>query len=202
MTSEIDTRRSNPRPYPAVTPGGPSLAERRRWIAERAYYKAECRGFAPGAELQDWLEAEREIDLILAPAVLAAFPEAKQPAEGQRSEGLERRQGQRASISLPVQLNTHDGRVYHGIGSDIGRDGMFVRTPAKMNQGSCLDVRIDLPDLRADVPVFVVHHANGGLGLMFRGLDHGAAGALRLVVERYAEGAGGRSFGELQRSYG
>jgi hypothetical protein len=31
-------------------------------IAERAYWRAERRGFAPGAELDDWLEAEREVD--------------------------------------------------------------------------------------------------------------------------------------------
>jgi len=31
-------------------------------IAESAYYKAEARGFAPGYEMQDWLEAETEID--------------------------------------------------------------------------------------------------------------------------------------------
>jgi hypothetical protein len=30
-------------------------------IAETAYYKAEIRGFAPGYELEDWLEAEREL---------------------------------------------------------------------------------------------------------------------------------------------
>lgn len=30
-------------------------------IAEAAYYKAEKRGFAPGYEMQDWLDAEREI---------------------------------------------------------------------------------------------------------------------------------------------
>ncbi len=29
-------------------------------IAEQAYYKAESRGFSPGHELDDWLEAERE----------------------------------------------------------------------------------------------------------------------------------------------
>ncbi|MGZ5050916.1 MAG: DUF2934 domain-containing protein [Methylobacter sp.] len=29
-------------------------------IAESAYYKAENRGFEPGHELEDWLEAERE----------------------------------------------------------------------------------------------------------------------------------------------
>ena len=30
-------------------------------IAERAYFKAEQRGFAPGYEIDDWLEAEREL---------------------------------------------------------------------------------------------------------------------------------------------
>jgi len=29
-------------------------------IAETAYYKAEARGFEPGRELDDWLEAEAE----------------------------------------------------------------------------------------------------------------------------------------------
>ena len=40
--------------------------ERRRMIAEAAYYLAERRGFAPGAELDDWLEAERSIDRMRA----------------------------------------------------------------------------------------------------------------------------------------
>jgi hypothetical protein len=31
-------------------------------IAEAAYWRAERRGFEPGHELQDWLEAEREVD--------------------------------------------------------------------------------------------------------------------------------------------
>jgi hypothetical protein len=33
----------------------------REMITALAYYKAEQRGFAPGHELADWLEAEREI---------------------------------------------------------------------------------------------------------------------------------------------
>lgn len=35
-----------------------------RWsrIANRAYELAQQRGFTPGAELNDWLQAEREID--------------------------------------------------------------------------------------------------------------------------------------------
>lgn len=36
--------------------------ERRRRIAESAYYRAERRGFAPGGEHEDWLEAENEVD--------------------------------------------------------------------------------------------------------------------------------------------
>jgi len=32
-----------------------------KMIAERAYSKAEKRGFASGHELEDWLEAESEI---------------------------------------------------------------------------------------------------------------------------------------------
>lgn len=30
-------------------------------VAECAYYKAEKRGFAPGHEIEDWYEAEKEI---------------------------------------------------------------------------------------------------------------------------------------------
>lgn len=36
--------------------------ERRRRIAEAAYYRAERRGFAPGKEEDDWYEAEKEVD--------------------------------------------------------------------------------------------------------------------------------------------
>jgi len=36
------------------------LPDRDVRIAELAYYKAESRGFEPGHELDDWLEAERE----------------------------------------------------------------------------------------------------------------------------------------------
>jgi hypothetical protein len=35
---------------------------RHQRIAERAYRRAERRGFAPGAELDDWLAAEAEED--------------------------------------------------------------------------------------------------------------------------------------------
>jgi hypothetical protein len=39
--------------------------ERWKMIAIAAYHKAEKRGFVPGNELQDWAEAEKEIDELL-----------------------------------------------------------------------------------------------------------------------------------------
>lgn len=43
-------------------------ADRAAAIAERAYFKALRRGFVPGFELEDWLEAEREIIALTPPA--------------------------------------------------------------------------------------------------------------------------------------
>lgn len=41
--------------------------ERRKMIADAAYYRARERGFAPGHEQDDWLLAEREVDALLTP---------------------------------------------------------------------------------------------------------------------------------------
>lgn len=38
---------------------------RRAMIAEAAYFLAEKRGFSPGDEIQDWLEAESQIESLL-----------------------------------------------------------------------------------------------------------------------------------------
>ncbi|MDD1624063.1 MAG: DUF2934 domain-containing protein [Methylococcaceae bacterium] len=40
-----------------------NLADRDAMISELAYYKAESRGFEPCHELDDWLEAEKELML-------------------------------------------------------------------------------------------------------------------------------------------
>ena len=40
----------------------PVLEQRRHLIEETAYYMAEQRGFTPGHEMEDWLEAERQIN--------------------------------------------------------------------------------------------------------------------------------------------
>ena len=49
-------------------PSAPSLEERQRWVATAAYHRAEKRGFAPGYAIQDWLEAEAEIDQLIGKA--------------------------------------------------------------------------------------------------------------------------------------
>lgn len=39
-----------------------STEDRQCMIAEAAYYRAHARGFAPGYELEDWLQAEAEVN--------------------------------------------------------------------------------------------------------------------------------------------
>jgi hypothetical protein len=58
---------------PAVdVPGGQGVpmavspAQRREMVAVAAYFRAERRGFAPGGAERDWMEAEDEIDALLA----------------------------------------------------------------------------------------------------------------------------------------
>jgi len=56
---------AKPKPDNAKTLPGPgpamSAQERETLIARAAYFRAEKRGFAPGSELQDWVEAEAEL---------------------------------------------------------------------------------------------------------------------------------------------
>ena len=55
---------------PARARGGKSagvpLEQRRHYVEMAAYYIAERRGFAPGDPLEDWVQAEAEIDRLLA----------------------------------------------------------------------------------------------------------------------------------------
>ena len=52
--ADTDTTRSDASPE-----------ERHDMIVTAAYYRAECRGFAEGCELEDWLAAEAEIDQFM-----------------------------------------------------------------------------------------------------------------------------------------
>jgi len=72
--AEPKDRRKAPRKTNAATPAPDTAADRpvrvpgelpeeemRRQIAEAAYYRAKQRGFAPGYELEDWVQAESEV---------------------------------------------------------------------------------------------------------------------------------------------
>jgi hypothetical protein len=58
-TLDPDTPGSRRRRNPAK--GDPAEEAQRKEIAESAYYRAEKRGFEPGEEEKDWLEAEAEV---------------------------------------------------------------------------------------------------------------------------------------------
>ena len=42
-----------------------SSEDLQRLIAEAAYYRAQRRGFEPGYELEDWVEAEAEVKRLI-----------------------------------------------------------------------------------------------------------------------------------------
>jgi hypothetical protein len=44
-----------------VPHSGISAQERQSLVAQAAYFRAEKRGFSPGGELQDWVEAEADL---------------------------------------------------------------------------------------------------------------------------------------------
>jgi len=54
------------KPFTGNKPKQPvSADERRRMIAETAYFRADKRGFADGDALGDWLAAEKQVDAML-----------------------------------------------------------------------------------------------------------------------------------------
>ena len=62
----------------------PSGEQRLALIAEAAYLKAERRGFAGGSELEDWLQAEAEVDGNLAGQTSTRKPK---PRSGNAMQG-------------------------------------------------------------------------------------------------------------------
>jgi len=58
-------RRSSRKTSAKLKHAGVMEAERHHLISDKAYFHAEQRGFTPGAELDDWLAAEDEIDKSL-----------------------------------------------------------------------------------------------------------------------------------------
>jgi len=66
-TRKPPARKASPRksksepPFSGNRQANPSPEELWKQIAEAAYYRAKARDFAPGGEVQDWIEAEAEV---------------------------------------------------------------------------------------------------------------------------------------------
>ena len=58
-------KKSSKAPSVKAAQGGGNGEDRQHMISTAAYYRAERRGFNGGDEVQDWLEAEAEIDATL-----------------------------------------------------------------------------------------------------------------------------------------
>ena len=58
----------------AAVEAGAAAFRRQQMIAAAAYLRAERRRFVPGAEWEDWLQAEAEVDAQLAKSVEALIP--------------------------------------------------------------------------------------------------------------------------------
>jgi hypothetical protein len=57
-------------PVHALPPvSAPGETQHKATVAEAAYYLAEKRGFTPGGALDDWLEAEKEIEALARAAI-------------------------------------------------------------------------------------------------------------------------------------
>ncbi len=64
-SSRARRTRTGATPEASSRPPSVAPAERHQMIAVVAYLRAERRGFAPGGDLDDWLEAEQEVDALL-----------------------------------------------------------------------------------------------------------------------------------------
>jgi hypothetical protein len=63
MAMQKERRAAPHKPAPAseANPATLSKEDVYRQIQETAYFKAKARGFEPGGEVQDWIEAEAEV---------------------------------------------------------------------------------------------------------------------------------------------
>jgi len=65
VTKKVTKKAAKKSSKPDISMIDISPEERWKMIAVAAYHKAEKRNFAPGNDLHDWTEAEREIDALL-----------------------------------------------------------------------------------------------------------------------------------------
>jgi hypothetical protein len=145
-TKPVDEKRAS------VTPEA-----RQHMIAEAAYYKAEERSFAPGAETTDWLKAEQDIARM-----------------------LEQRCCERKQVDIQVTLSMGEEPVAEGKLRNFNCHGLFVATNASFDKDTYLRVAFSLPSQANIYRAWgrVVHGAHGGLGFYVDVLESSARAAM------------------------
>jgi hypothetical protein len=130
--------------YPVEQPSERiDLDERRERIARAAYFRAERRNFQGDAELDDWLEAEREIDSAAAAGGIQS--EASHLAEGP------------SDVSAPAIAANETEDPEHIAPSDVPRLAAALGVSA-----SALRVAIERAGARvSDVKRYLEQHAHG-----------------------------------------
>lgn len=66
-------RAAKPRAATTAKPSAVAPEQRRNYVEVAAYYIAARRGFAPGDPLQDWIQAEAEVDRLLGEGLLGGL---------------------------------------------------------------------------------------------------------------------------------
>jgi hypothetical protein len=90
---------------------------------------------------------------------------------------VEHRLDRRVEIRIPVRLCFQDGTLGWGLATDIGREGIFVKTSARSRHpgNGCVDVSMTVAtpggERRVLLPAAVIHASARGFGAMFLALD-------------------------------
>jgi hypothetical protein len=93
----------------------PPASDEERWrlTAIAAYYRAEARGFAPGGELEDWLAAERDIELdprAVASAPASAAASAEESEKGVKPAGKSARKRTKLTRGAALDARKQEDR--------------------------------------------------------------------------------------------
>jgi hypothetical protein len=113
--------------------------------------------------MQNWLEAEREIDERLA------------SAKRSQKTTMDHRQGKRRRSLILVEIYNRDGKSAAGLIYNLSANGMFVVSNEGLDANECIDVVLQTEaDTPIRIPGLVVHHSNSGFGLLFQHLDSAA----------------------------
>jgi hypothetical protein len=97
---------------------------RQERIAVAAYYNAERRGFGAGGEVEDWLEAERQVDGN------ASEKGSRGEAAAQQPDGADVSSGINAAAERPDYPDLNEAGIEHVEPDQVGKWARRLKVPA------------------------------------------------------------------------